>query len=208
MTWSLIFILTITFTSSQSNNSKVVKVDCNNDYCKDTIIDCDQLGNGTSCYIYCAGFTTRRRRNLLSTYTCSGHTGCCGSTIYCAKGEYCYVDCDDGCNNVTIHAEDAKYLKLNCNRDHSEDGKNYCGNMNIYCPRDGRGDNTASSSLYGVDKICTIQTERSYYDIENSNIYTEEGFDDLDVQDGLDVVCYIYVHVHSKFSYSYCCHCI
>ena len=42
--------------------------------------------------------------------------------------------------------------------------------MNIYCPRNGR---------LGAINICEIQGDGNSHTIENSNIYTEEGFNDV-----------------------------
>ena len=193
-----LFLCIASLASSQSNHSCAssassnCQVNCFNKDCIDTIIDCDRLGSNKQCFIYCFGSSRRRflqsNRNILSIFDCTGDTGCCGSTIYCPKDQYCSVDCTDGCNHVTIHAEDAKWLYVkNCNQ---ESGNNYCGSMNIHCPRDGRGDNTGS--IYSVTKICTIQGDSTSHAIQSSNIYTEEGFMDLDVHT-IDVVCSIYL---------------
>ena len=73
---------------------------------------------------------------MISIFDCDGNGGCCRSTIYRPKEQYCSIDCTGGCNHVTIHAQ-CLFIK-NCNE---ENGDNWCGNMKIFCPRDRRGDN-------------------------------------------------------------------
>lgn len=118
-------------------------------------------------------------RKLQSIYRCPSNisSGCCGSTLTCADGEYCFIDCEDGCNGVTINGTTAAHLDVfGCGH---TNGANNCGNMEIYCPRNGRAGNRST---------CWINGDGVEYDIENSNIYTGEGFRDVTF-DYIEVVC-------------------
>eukprot|EP01084_Bolivina_argentea_P054870 100607_1 len=177
LTWLFVYnhiiLPTILPTISQSNitcpdNTTKCEIDCTTipQLCHNTIIDCDESGSGKECYIHCNGFRRRllelspntHQRNLLSIYNHSVHNGCYNTRMYCPTDQYCSIDCTAGCNNVTIYAQNSKWLYVkNCNQINND---SYCSNMNIYCPRDGRGDNTGSLSLSdSVTKICTIQAD-------------------------------------------------
>ncbi len=74
---------------------------------------------------------------------------------------------DENKNNNT-HTE--IYL-TNCNAENNG-GKNNCYGMEIHCPQNGRE---------GITNMCEIQGDSSSYELQSSNIYAQEGFNDLTI---------------------------
>eukprot|EP01084_Bolivina_argentea_P279836 478456_1 len=156
--------------SQCSSNSGDCNIRCDgNPYCVGTTIHCP---SGRDCKVNCE-YNSDRRRNLLGMYSCSGDNyGCCDSIIYCATDRYCEVDCSEGCSHLTIHAETASSLYIkDCNAENNG-GKNNCYGMEIHCPQNGRE---------GITNMCEIQGDSSSYELQSSNIYAQEGFNDLTI---------------------------
>ena len=138
-----------------------------------TVMDCP---SGRDCNVDCY-IADRRRlitdfnnhqnsRSLQAVYVCSheDNVGCCGATINCPAGYACTIDCDRGCNGLTVNAQQAASLSIfGCD---TRGGDYECGNMEVYCPINGRGGTTT----------CSITGITSNEGMENVNIYTEEGF--------------------------------
>ena len=172
--------------------------------CTDVILDCP---SGRDCAIDCyyfIDFDRRRRlididdkyeykypkqshtRSLHAVYDCRSYYGCCGSTLNCPSNQACSIDCERGCKGLTINAETASSLHVfGCGHTASQ---NHCGDMLIHCPQNGPG---------GTPNTCQIEGDSTNYEIEDSLIYTEEGFNDLSFTN-LSVVCYFYLHILLK----------
>ena len=147
--------------------------------CTDTNLKCPA---GRDCSIDCYHQVNSRRlithskqythsRSLQDVYNCGdGQYGCCGSNITCAANQSCVIDCERGCGGLTIHAETASSLTINNCQERS--GNSECGNMEIYCPRNGHR---------GATDICQIDSSdnQNEWKLESTNIYTEEGWNDL-----------------------------
>ena len=171
------------------------------DDCKDALLECPI---GRDCSLYCDNTLNRRRlldhsqmsseppkqtpfitllqhptisaaiiphRRLQLVHRCySTYYGCCSSELFCPVGHYCEIDCRLGCNGLTIYAEESSSLRVyGCGGVATYD-RHYCTNMKIYCPRNGRS---------GTKRLCKIEGDGVQYDMINSNIYTEEGFGDV-----------------------------
>eukprot|EP01084_Bolivina_argentea_P104772 187585_1 len=189
MLFSCALILSVNVIKVTNSQCSTISATCNincdgNPYCRDTTIICPSFRD---CLVECRYTSDRRllietshhnpivpihikpnQRNLLSTYSCTGNYGCCGSTIYCPADHNCEISCTRGCNGLTIYAQNSSNLLVkNCDQ---TDYENNCGNMEIYCPFTG-GDTST--------KTCTIQSLYTSRQIENSNIYTQTGFNNL-----------------------------
>merc|ERR1712176_1614816 len=82
-----------------------------------------------------------------------------GGAVTCPENNPCDIDCDQGCNQLTIYAETSTSLSVRCSV--------ACDDMTIYCPTDGRN---------GPDNQCQLTTSK---DIRDLTVYAQESFYDF-----------------------------